>query len=555
MKKIISFFLATVMLFAFMAPAASAANAYEYLPTIYIRGNGETLCYPDGTVLAATMEDLSLGGEEGGIDKDTIVESAVNILKPFVLEGMLFDKWDNYGRAIYDEISPLFKDAGLDYDGNPKAGTGVTKERQELKERLPYSKWEYNNKHDYEFIYDWRLSPYDYVDELHTFITTIMTTTGKTQVNIWGRCLGGGLLMAYLDKYGDLGHIKNVMFAQVLSNEATVISKAFSGQVEFDAKLVEKYAGQLDYCGRRGEGVGFVFSDMLNEIVIKTMDFFNQVYVTDAALDTVEDLYNKLYKALMPAMLHAVGMATQVNYWTAVAEEDMDAALDLMFGKEGTELRTKYAGLIDKIELYRENVASDLDGFYEDLKANGIHFGFLANYGYLNAPFTKDAELQSDALVSLTHATFGATVAPVCQTLTDDYILQRVAEGKEKYISPDKVVDLSTCVSPDTTWVVKNAHHNNFGLPFNDILYSFLNGTNETVDSLGASQFLIYDGETNTISALTAENDCELEFMTRSTENPTIASRLSAFFRFFAMLLDYMLRLVKGELDFSGLLG
>ena len=556
MKKLISILLVTVMLFAVMAPMASAVNAYDYLPTIYIRGSGETLYYPDGTVLAADLESLSLGdGGEGGIDKDTIVETAVNILKPFVLEGMIFDKWDNYGRAIYDEIKPLFPDSGLDYDGNPIKGTGVSKDRQALKERLPYSRWEYDNKQEYPFIYDWRLSPYDYVDELHTFIKQIMATTGKKQVNIWARCLGGGLLCAYLEKYGNEGHIKNVMFGQVLSNETTFISKAFSGKFEFNADYIERYAAQLDFLGKTGEGVGFEFGDVLYEIVFKTMDFFNQINVTDKALDEVEALYERLYKALLPALCHAMGLATQVNYWTAVADEDMDDALDIMFGEEGSELRTKYKGLINKILMYRENVSSDLDGFYANLEKNNIYYGFVASYGFLNAPITEGYDLLSDALVSLEHATYGATCAKIGETLPDSYIEARIAEGKGKYISPDRAVDLSTAIVPDRTWVVKNAHHNNFDAPFNGVLYAFLNGTKETVDSIGVSQFQIYDYETNTISPMTAENDKVLDFMTKPEENPTTETRLVSFMRFFTMIMDFFTKLFKGELVLGNLFG
>ena len=271
MKKIISILLVAIMLFAVMAPMASAAN--ERTPVVYIRGNGDGLYYPDGTLLVTQLDEVSLSGEDGKVDKDVIVETTVNILKPFVLEGMLFDKWDNYGRAIYDEISPLFKDAGLDENGNPQKGTGVLPSVTAQSEAMAKSTLSYNQNSSYPFAYDWRLSPYDHVDRLHAYVLQVLETTGQDQVSMYARCMGGSLLMAYLEKYGNLGLVKNVMFCDVLSNEATVISKAFSGQIEFDAKLVERYAGQLDFCGRTGEGVGFVFTDVLNEIVTKTMDF------------------------------------------------------------------------------------------------------------------------------------------------------------------------------------------------------------------------------------------------------------------------------------------
>ena len=554
MKKFVSLFLVTVMLFSLAVPMASAGN-YEKLPIIYIRGNGEDIVYPDGSLVPARMEDISLGGEDSAINKDVIVETAVNILKPFVLEGMIFDKWDNYGRALYDEIAPLFKDAALDENGDPVNDTGVAKSL--LDESLAISKTDgpFSRNQEYNFRFDWRLSPYDHVDRLHEYVNNIMNATGKKQVAMYARCLGGGLLMAYLERYGHLGHVKNVIFSDVLSNEATVISKAFSGQVEFDAKLVEKYAGQLDFCGRVGQGTGFIFSDLLNEIVIKTMDFFNQINVTDSALDGVEDLYKKLYKALIPAVCHASGMATQVNYWTCVAEEDMDKALELLYGKEGSELRVKYAGLIEKIELYREKLTSNMDGFYDFLDENGIHYGFIAKYGFLNAPFTKDADLISDSLVSLTHATYGATTARVAKTLSDDYIAKRISEGNGKYISADKQVDLTTARSPKTTWVIKNAHHNvmNAYMP---LIKSFLNGTNENVDTLtNGNNFMVFSYDTGTYTVMTEENAVDYEFMTRSVEEPTTETRVISFVRFFTMIINFFTKLFKGELDLGNLFG
>lgn len=558
MKKFLSLFLVMTMLFAVMAPVASVSAADTKTPIIYIRGNGEQIYEADGvTPMVVTYQDITTGedGLTGGIDKDTIVETAVNILKPFVMEGLIFDQWDNYGKVLYEEISPLFKDAGLDYDGNPLNGTRVGIKELQASENMANSKWYFNNNDAYQFCYDWRLSPYDSVDRLHEYVLKVKATAGTDQVSLYARCLGGGLLSAYIEKYGHLKHIKNVMFSDVLSNEATFISKAFSGQIEFDAKLIERYAAQLDYCGKYvPNAIGFEFSELLYEIVFESMAFFNQVGVTDSLLDGVESLYEKLYKALVPAMCHALGYATQINNWTCVAEEDMDAALDLMFGKEGTEYRIKYAGLIAKIQEYRTKISSNLEGFYDSTKAKGIHIGFLGKYGYLNAPLTVGADLLSDSLVSLEHATMGATCSKINDTLSDDYIAARVAEGNGKYISADKKVDLTTCYSPDTTWVFKNTHHT-ISYETNSLIYAFLNGTNETVDTLkaskGFSQFNVYSDETGTFTAMTEENCADFDWMNLPVEKPTEESIFVAAMRWFTLLFKVITMLLKGEISFG----
>ena len=552
MKKLVSLLLVTLMLFAVMAPMVTAVN--ERTPVVYIRGNGDGLYYPDGTLCVAQLEDLSLGGDDG-INKDKIVETAVNILKPFVMEGMLFDKWDNYGRAIYEEIKPLFPDAALDYNGNPTKGTGVLKSVMDDSIAASKSLHYYNTNSAYCFAYDWRLSPYDHIDRLHEYVLQVLDTTKQEQVSMYARCMGGSVLSAYLEKYGHLGHIKNVIFCDVLSNEATVISKTFSGQIEFDAKLVEKYAGQLEFCGQTGDGVGFAFTELLHEIVFKTMDFFNQINVTDKALDEVEALYEKLYKALVPALCHAIGMATQINYWTEINEKDMDAALNLLFGKEGSELRTKYTVLINKIQYYREHVSSNMDAFYKKLDSYGIHYGFVAKYGFMNAPFTVDADLLSDSLASLKHVAYRATTAPIGKTLSEDYLAKVPAE-KAKYISPDKQVDLSTCIVPDRTWILKNAHHDIIDC-LHPVIYAFLNGTNENVDTvynkIGLKQFMVFDYNTMTASNMTADNCADYDFIHRSVEEPTTETRVVSFMRFLTMIMEFLKRIFSGNFDFSDL--
>ena len=231
----------------------------------------------------------------------------------------------------------------------------------------------------------------------------------------------------------------------------------------------------------------------------------------------------------------------------------MNDALNLVFGQPGSELRIKYAGLIEKILYYREHISSDLKGYYDSLREKGIHFGFTANYGFLNAPFTEDADLQSDALVSLEDATFGATAAKIGKTLSDEYIAARIEKGKGKYISADKVVDLSTAYSPETTWVFKNAHHDILE-PCMDVIRSFLNGTGETVDSVSNGVcFMIYNEEAKIMEPMTADNCGDLSFMKIGKEEPTIGSAFKAFVDFCKMFFKLIGMLFRGELDLGSL--
>ncbi len=555
MKKVISVLLSVLLVFAVMTPVASAVGE-ENLPIIYIRGNGETIYDGDGKPLGLGISDLFSSVTGGNFDMDTVVETCANIMLPLLTEGLLFDEWDRYGKAVYEELKPIFKGSEIDENGNPINGSGIAQSRIDASEAEAERDTVNYGLYDYNFMYDWRLSPYDHVDRLHDYILKVLDTTGKDQVNIHVACLGGGLLMAFLEKYGHEGLVKNVMLNEVLSNGATIISKTFSGQIEFDAKQVERYLAQMTYCSEIGMPGGFGLSDLLNEIVFKTMDLFNQLTVTDKTLDAVEDLYDRLYKALMPAVCHATGIATVVNYWTCVSAEDFDAALKLIYGEEGSELRTKYSGLVEKIVYYRDHCTSKLDELYEKCENEyNIHIGFVARYGYMNPPLTKDADELSDFLVSLDEATKGATCAKIGSTLSEEYISQRVTEGKGDYISPDRQVDLSTALYPDRTWVIKNAHHSFINVSDN-ITLDFLQGTNYSIHSEGAyPQFSVFFETEGRLEPMTAENCADYEWISLPEEEPTTQTRLGSFMRFLTMIINFFTKLFKGELDFGNLSG
>ena len=560
MKKLISLSLVLIMLFAVMAPVASVSAANTSTPIIYIRGNGTDLYNADNQKIAADISQVSLG-DDGEDSKSKIIETATNILIPFVTEGLIFDKWDNYGKALYDELSPLLDEAILDGDGNPRYGTGIGKAAEDS--NTYRSNKNYINKdgtyniRDYSFTYDWRLDPFYNADLLHTFIKSILKATGASQVSIVTRCLGGVVLNAYLQRYGKEGLVKNALYGDTLASGCSPISKGFSGQVKFDSENLQRYEGQLIHCADLEEGVGFAIPALADEIIQSTLNFFNQIGATDKLLEPIETLYSKLYKALIPALFQSFGYGSMPAYWATVYEEDFDLALEVMFGKKGSEARTYYAGLIEKITYYRDNVTSQLPELYKKFAAPveeggyGVHIGTVSKYGYVNPPAIEGSDALNDATVDLADASLGATTAIVGRTLSDSYIADRVAEGKGKYISFDKQVDTSTCVFPETSWIIKNQHHS-FGETIFEIAFEFCNGTNVTVETSSFPRFIMFDEQTETWTAMTEDNCADFEFITLpSVEEPTKESIFVAAMRWFTTLFKVIGMLLRGEISFG----
>lgn len=557
MKKIISLILALIMLFTVAMPVVYAAEASnEATPIIYLRGNGEAIHFENGAGAKVPAEiDEALG--EAGFDKDAIIKEVVNILIPFITKGLPKNEWDECRKAIYYAIAPLFEASIMDGDGNPRFDTTLSLASQQSNANPNIDPKDSYSAGELTFHYDWRCDPYENADKLDKFIDIVLAKTGKKQVSFASRCLGGTVLNAYLERYGYLGKVKNALYGDTLGGGCTILSKLFSGKLDIDGKNTQRYLGQIDFCGENGFGIGFDLPALINEIATTTMDLFTQVNVSDSLGDEFENVYNDLLIMMYPALLHATGYATTPNYWACVREEDFDEAMLLMFGEEGSEARQHYAGLIEKITYYRKHVTSRGNQFFEDMKAYA-HIGSVVKYGYLNVSLLEDNDIQSDALASLDHASFGTTSAKIGETLSVDYIASRVAEGKGKYISADKVVDTSTSVIKDTVWVFKNAHHDFYNMIF-AVADVFCNGTDVTVESSGIARFNMYDQKSQTWTAMTDENcDEHFAFMDMAEEEPSVMSRLIAGFRFIIMLFKLISMAFKGEISFGdigGILG
>ncbi len=563
MKKIFSLFLAIVMVVVCFVPIADAAETeevYEKVPMVYVRGNGWWLYDENGQVVKTGFDVLSDENTQSMLTKEALVDTAINVLIPFLKDGMLCDEWEAYGDALYEELAPLWDYCSLDGDGNTKNGIvadpGQMNYYENVRAYQDMGADGYFYATDYYFVYDWRLSPYDSVDRLHTFIQKIMQTTNCDQVCISARCMGGSLLNAYLERYGHLGHVKKVFYSDVLSGGCSFVSDTFSGKIKLDAKVMQTFLKQLEYFGDSGMGTGIVLSELASDFISRTMDLLTQTGVLDTFLGGVEYLYDKLYQEFIPAVVLATGIATYPNYWVSVYEEDMDTALNLVFGEEGSEKRKENAGLIEKIQYYREHISSDLPAFFEKISDEyGIEVGVLARYGFMSVPYTEHGAELSDNLVGVQDASFGATTSNIFTTLSDSYIQNRINEGKEDYISLDKMIDASTCAFPETTWFLKNSPHEP-ELPFEYLATYFFQYSNVTASSnnRNISRFLVYDAS-NTANGemvnMSTDNMANLDYLNTAEQEPTIKTKFEALCKWIETLFEFIVKLFKGEIKFG----
>ena len=162
-------------------------------------------------------------------------------------------------------------------------------------------------------------------------------------------------------------------------------------------------------------------------------------------------------------------------------------------------------------------------------------------------PVGQSGDLIADQIAAVKSASFGATTSTVYDTLSDDYIAAQTEKGLERYISPDKQIDASTCLFPDSTWFLKGARHSNWTEIEDAILVTVMTADRQlTVEDLDCTQFIVYHNDTGVVEPMTADN-CHTEVWTADaeTDHPTtlfgrIRSFLSSLVRWFKSLFAFL---------------
>ncbi len=539
MKKIIAMLVTLIMVFTLVTPAyaATLTSWWSTIPVVSIAGDGEPLYDGNGNQIYKTTDLLK--GMTGDDEDSDIMGAVANVLYPFLVEGLLFDKWDNYYNNLYKEIADIFEDSLLTKDGEPKEGSGLSEERKkEVAENLKKDakeQWGCYLDWNYKFHYDWRLDPLTVADQFNDYIKAVKEVTGAEKVAITGLCLGTNVILAYISKYGT-NDIYGLGLDGSTVNGMEPISEAVSGKIALDGNSIMRI---LIDCN--------IYDVMsVDDFILKTVDLANKSGLIGAVSGFTEsELYEKLEKGVTSALARA-SVLTWPGYWATIKKDDFETAKEFVFGPEGSELRTEYAGLIKKLDDYHTNVRVRIPELLSQVKDSGANLAIIAKYGCQMIPLTESQTLVADQFASVNSASFGATTSTVYDTLSEDYIAQRVSEGKGKYISPDKQIDASTCLFPDNTWFIKGNKHSNWSAWETQLLYTVTtSGQPLTIDDFDFGQYVVYEKDTNFAVKMTEEN-CHVEAWEadKETDYPTniltkIKNFLEALVAWFKALFEF----------------
>lgn len=550
MKKFLSLLLSLILLFSMTLPVFGAVNMFEtrsQIPVVFISGDGNTIYDKNDQPLSKLSKFFN---NNGGKSEDSavaqIVKSAGIMYKEYLMEGLLKDNWDPFYSAIQTEISECFGDILLDNNGEATNGTHISQWHQD---QVEYSKTHdrkgdkgFYDRGDYFFWYDWRLDPMEIADQFNEFIKAIKKTTGQEKVSIVCRCLGTNVVCAYLTKYGT-DDVYGVGFDGAVCMGAESLSESLSGKFKVDMSSIKRVIIDGNYYG--------TFS--LDPLILACVELVDRSGLVDGYVALKKaTLYEKLVKGVTSALTLS-SIVSFPCYWASVTPEDFDTAVEYVFGEEGSEKRTQYAGLIEKITNYNEKVKKNIPSLLKSLPEKGVKVGVIAKYGTQMIPTSESATVIADSFVSTHSSSFGATTGTIYEPLSDEYIAAQTAKGLGKYISPDKQIDASTCLLPDYTWFVKGVKHSEWTYAEDMLLMTVVTSEKQlSINDFDESQFMVkHPTDWWAMTAMTEDN-CHTEAWVadKETDHPsTFTAKLKLLMKALVNFFKELVRFVKEKVD------
>ena len=544
MKKTISILLTAILVFGVAMPAFAAQNTpiepnlSQSIPLVKVLGDGKDIYDENEQKVpkfdGALKEMLEGNKDDDSADDDSTKDSSKNILVGFA-KAIIAGQYEEYYEILEKEIAELTEPLQMDENGDPRFGThvdneGLEENRQKMTTPNVAESYRYD---EYNFYYDWRKDPLEVADELDAYIEAICEMTGHAQIGLIGRCLGSNFVLAYLAKYGSKNRIMGVGFDAGMVYGHTAMSESISGKFQTDGDSINRYLTDFR----------INFDLQYDDWVLEMIDFMERTHILEGLGVAVKET---IYEKMVEGVTRALALSTYFTipgYWSCVSAEDYDDALLYVFGPEGSEKRRQYAGLIEKIEGYNTVVRQHIDELLTNFAANGGNVGVVAKYGYQMTPICRSRNLVSDDYTSVHNASLGATTSELYNTLSDDYLSAQREKGLGAYLSPDKQVDASTCLFPDSTWFFKGVYHGNWTDLEQAILYTVTVADRQlTVNDFSYTQYLALNKETGELEAMTTEN-CNTENW--KAVDPETEGRPSRLMRFLTSLFNMMRLLVN----------
>ena len=336
-RKIIALFMTmAIIISTFFCFSVNSFAGYEgKVPIVYVRGQGSTLVIEN--------EDGSRQNVNFSIDISKALNTALENKDVFI-KAFLTQDWSDFSKLISGILTDSFKDCKLDETGEPTDGSKshFSPTYEDVEKR--YKKGT-DGLETFYFDYDWRLDPYESMDELENYIDLVLEVTGSEKYALCGRCEGSCLVLQYLEYYKEKHNnqyderITDIVMYSSAVLGASPMGEAFSGKLYLDPDALERFVYDNDFGIDKDLGLFTLTDESFREI----MTIFSNAYGLDLACWAVNNVYQQIYLSIIPEALKN-SYASFPGYWAMVSDKFYEDAKQTMFGGQ----EEKYATFIEK---------------------------------------------------------------------------------------------------------------------------------------------------------------------------------------------------------------
>ncbi len=416
-KRALCVLLAFILIFGLAVPtmAASAKNvcACPNIPEIHVPGWAHEIYYKQGTPEERVVDF---------VNTENIASGLGLLLRGFGLAALRLN-WDYAADGLGALLYTIFSFTRLDAEGNslePISNHWDVDPSQNHKKNT-----------NYRFGYDWRMDPMDIARQLNDYIQAVKAQTGHSKVALFGESQGACAVMAYIAQFGT-DDLDSLVLATGAQCGVEAVGQMLCGKLHVDSQGLVNFLGEM------------IADD--TGIVRCLLQGLRTLRVLDALLWPIQDiLLPKVQRRLFDNYLLEI-FGYFPSLWSFLPDEYYeDAKAYLFHGREA-----EFKSLIAKADDYHYNVQAKHEQLLLDAQASGVRVALFVAYDKPAMPVTAHSNYQSDGLIDTPNESCGATVAPFGEVLA-------LTQGK--YLSPDRVIDASTCALPDTTWFIKGNGH------------------------------------------------------------------------------------------------
>ncbi len=298
---------------------------------------------------------------------------------------------------------------------------------------------EIGEDHVYFFTFNLVGDPMDSADDLAEYIRMVKEQTGHDKVSLLPISLGGTILTAYLEKYGH-GELDQIVNAVACLDGTDIVADFFAREWRLDdGYLYHQFMTNIFAESEGKPTTGYLINTLLHIMPRSGVDAF----LSGAISGILDSL-----------------MLNCPQFWAMLPSYRYDALAERYLGdKPALRKRT------DSFRTARLNLKENiLKAVADGVRVNSIAGANLdlgeEMYTYFNIVASAE-KVNSDGIVNLSSTTLGATGAAGKQSLDGvDYEKNTYCKNPDhNHVSPDNMVDTSTAILPENTWVFLDQHH------------------------------------------------------------------------------------------------